>query len=310
MAGTRTGLRWIGYAPLAALLVAGLGCFHTLPHQDGFASGPPPIAVPPPGTVPGELVKVTLPPYVIEAPDNLLIQVFRKARVPVDEDGKEAKDGKDKPTMEVAKPLPIQDISGSFQVRLDGSVGLGFWGSVPVSGLTLDQAADAIRLHLLNSESLQREKIVAQNLFVIVDVLAYNSKRYYVILDGGGYGEQVYPFPIYGSETVLDAIANVNGLHTVASKRNIWVARRTPHCGQPWQILPVDWIGITQHGITATNYQIMPGDRIYVKAQRIIAFDTALARIISPIERLMGVTLLGASTVNQIKGNVGNNNGF
>ena len=30
---------------------------------------------------------------------------------------------------------------------------------------------------------------------MIVDVLAYNSKRYYVIFDGGGYGEQVYLVP-------------------------------------------------------------------------------------------------------------------
>ena len=312
MRGTRTGQRWIGYAFLAALLVTSVGCFHTFQQQAGFAEGQPPIAVPPPGTVPGELVKVTLPPYVIEAPDNLLIQVFRKARVPVDEDGKEIKkdqkDVKEKATVEMAKPMPIQDISGSFQVRIDGSVGLGFWGSVPVSGLTLDQAAEAIRQHLLASDTLKREGILPENLFVIVDVLAYNSKRYYVILDGGGYGEQVYPFPIYGSETVLDAIANVNGLHTVASKRNIWVARRTPHCNQPWQILPVDWIGITQHGFTNTNYQIMPGDRIYVKAQRIIAFDTALGRILSPIERMLGVTLLGANSVNQIKGQTGTTN--
>ena len=39
-----------------------------------------------------------------------------------------------------------------------------------------------------------------------VDVIAYNSKNYYVITDGAGYGEQVYPFPVMGSETVLDAI--------------------------------------------------------------------------------------------------------
>ncbi len=295
------------------LLLTGVGCFHAHPLHSSFADGAPPIAVPPAGTVPVELKKITLPPYVIEAPDNLLIQVFRRARVPADEaDGKvdPKADDKDKPLVDAARPLPIQDISGSFQVRLDGSVGLGFWGSVTVSGLTLDQAAEAIRQHLLASDVLRREGIAPENLFVIVDVLAYNSKRYYVILDGGGYGEQVYPFPVYGSETVIDAIANVNGLQAVASKRNIWVARRTPHGGQPWQILPVDWIGITQHGITETNYQVMPGDRIYVKAQRIVTFDTALARIISPIERLFGVTLLGASTVNQINGRFGGNGGF
>ena len=161
----------------------------------------------------------------------------------------------------------------------------------------------------MRQEALGKYGPKPEAIFVIVDVIAYNSKRYYVILDGGGYGEQVYPFPIYGSETVLDAIGNVNGLHAVASKRNIWVARRCPHPGQPWQILPVDWVGITQHGITVTNYQVMPGDRIYVKAQKLVTIDTNLARILTPIERLLGVTLLGASTVNNIQGRNVNGSG-
>ena len=180
---------------------------------------------------------------------------------------------------------------------------------MPVAGLTLDQAAAAIKAHLHQQDELKRLGTKLESLTVIVDVLAYNSKRYYVIFDGGGFGEQVFPFPITGSETVLDALSNIYGLPDVASKRNIWVARRTPHPGQPWQILPVDWIGITQHGITWTNYQVMPGDRIYVKAQRLVTIDRHLARIISPIERLFGITLLGSSTVNQLRTNPNRNTG-
>ena len=55
----------------------------------------------------------------------------------------------------------------------------------------------------------------------------------------------------------------------------------------------MDWIGITQHGITFTNYQVMPGDRIYVKAQKLVTIDRTLARIFAPIERVFGITLLG-----------------
>ena len=29
-------------------------------------------------------------------------------------------------------------------------------------------------------------------------------------------------------------------------------------------VLPADWVGITTMGHTATNYQLMPGDRVYV----------------------------------------------
>jgi polysaccharide export outer membrane protein len=260
------------------------------------------------------MAKITLPAYVIEAPDQLLIEVVQRVQVPdvdpvtgkviVGADGKE----RTKPGVE---RLPVQAISsqtGGFQVRLDGTVNLGFWGSVPVAGLTLDQAGEAIRAHLLQNEQLSKFSTKPESLVVIMDVLAYNSKRYYVITDGGGFGEQVFPFPVTGSETVLDALSNINGLPDVASKRNIWVARRTPHPGQPWQILPVDWVGITQHGITCTNYQVMPGDRIYVKAQRLVTIDRTLARLISPVERVFGITLLGSSTINNIKGNVGGNN--
>ena len=94
-------------------------------------------------------------------------------------------------------------------------------------------------------------------------MLAYNSKVYYVITDGGGYGEQVYPIPVTGNETVLDAIAKINGLPAVSSKKRVWIARATPGCTNP-NILPVDWCGITKKGFAATNYQVFPNDRIYV----------------------------------------------
>jgi len=289
--------RCIATLIVGLLALTGTGCVGGVmgPHGMGLHGSPPPlqpISVPPEGAVPRELQKVTLPPYVIEPPDQILIEVVLKSTTK-DDNGREK---------ETVVPLPTQAISGSFQVRIDGSVGLGFWGSLPIAGLSLEQASDAIRQHLAQNPTLKEYGTKPQNIVVIVDVLAYNSKRYYVITDGGGAGEQVYPFPLTGSETVLDAIGNINGLPPVASKRNIWVARRCPHPNHPWQILPVDWVGITQHAVTHTNYQIMPGDRVYVKAQRIVTIDTVLARVLSPVERIFGVTLLGANTVNQISG--------
>lgn len=310
-AGIMRRTRFSAVAVFGAALLGGSGCVGAGPHYHG--EGPPMIAVPPPGAVPRELEKITLPPYVIEAPDALLIEVVIRApemQKKLDAQGKVEKDARgrdveEKTSLMTIKPLPIQPISsaaGAFNVSPSGKVMLGIWGSVPVSGLSLEQAADAIRQHLLHTELLKGYDIAPENLFVIMDVLAYNSKRYYVIADGAGNGEQVRDFPVTGSETVLDALSNVGGLGPVASKRNIWVARRTPHPGQPWQIMPVDWIGITQHGITTTNYQLLPGDRIFVKAQRLISIDNAIAKVVSPIERLFGITLLGASSVNQING--------
>ena len=59
--------------------------------------------------------------------------------------------------------------------------------------------------------------------------------------------------------------------------------------------MPVDWLAVTQRGDISTNYQIMPGDRLYVSEDKWVAFDTALGKFISPFERIMGVTLLATS---------------
>jgi polysaccharide export outer membrane protein len=289
------GVRWrnlllIGLSPL--MLFGGVGCAH-FDQQFCAPEAMAQIAAPPAGTVPTELSLITLPPYVIGAPDELLIEVVQQSTV---------QDPETKIMRTTTERLPVQPISGRFLVAPDGAVGLGYWGRAQLSGLTLEQAGTVIRNQVVQNEALRRFGTKPESLVVIVDVVAYNSKQYYVIFDGGGFGEQLYRFPVTGSETVLDALSNVYGLNDIASKRNIWVARRTPHAGQAWQILPVDWVGITQHGITATNYQILPGDRIYVKAQKLVAIDRALARIIAPIERLAGITLLGTNVYNQISG--------
>jgi polysaccharide export outer membrane protein len=297
---------------LAAVGLAAAGCVHD--QQYTHESYKQAITVPPPGTVPAELNKVQLPPYVVEPPDQLLVEVVTITPTPVlDENKQPRKDPKTgEPVVEYKMySLPVQPISGPFTVRPDGTVNLGIWGAVPVAGLTLEQIAESVREHISHQEDPTKPgagPIDKKIIRVVVDVLQYNSKRYYVIFDGGGMGQQIVPFPVTGSETVLDAIGNVSGLPAVASQRNIWVARRTPHMNQPEQILPVDWVGITQHGQTWTNYQVMPGDRIFVKAQRLVTIDTTLARVISPIERLFGVTLLGTNTVQSFRNNGLNNN--
>jgi hypothetical protein len=107
--------------------------------------------------------------------------------------------------------------------------------------------------------------------------------------------------PITGNETVLDAIAQLNGLPAQTSLRKIWIARPAPDEVGCEQILPVDWIAITDRASTATNYQILPGDRIHVKADSLIALDNALNKLLTPVERVFGVTLLGNSTVRSIQ---------
>jgi polysaccharide export outer membrane protein len=187
-------------------------------------------------------------------------------------------------TVTPAETRGRQQISGPHLVRQDGKVSLGTYGAVPVAGLTLEQAKAAIELHL--SRFLLRPEVA-------VDVAGFNSKVYYVITDGAGFGEGVYRQPITGNETVLDAISSIYGLPAASSHKRIWVARPTP--GRPGcdQILPVDWTAITKCGKTETNYQIFPGDRLYVEAKPLLKFDYYLALVLAPVERVLGVYLLG-----------------
>jgi polysaccharide export outer membrane protein len=191
----------------------------------------------------------------------------------------------------LAQSRAVQQIRGEHLVRPDGTIGLGVYGSVRVVGLSLAEARQAIESQL--SQYLQKPE-------VSVDVSGFNSKVYYVIADRPGQGELLVRLPVTGNETVLDAVAQIYGLQAASSKKRIWVSRPNPHEVGCEQVLPVDWVGITQHGATATNYQIFPGDRIYVQAEPIVTFDLRLARFISPIERIFGVTLLGSETIHSI----------
>jgi polysaccharide export outer membrane protein len=234
----------------------------------------PPSAVLTHPTAPREFAKQPLPPYVVEPPDILLVSLL--------------------PTL----ALTGAPVEGNHLVRPDGTIGIGVYGSVYVAGLTLDEVRDAVanQLHV----RLDKTSVEDIKKGLVVDVSAYNSKVYYVITDGGGYGEQVYPIPVTGNETVLDAIGKINGLPAVSSMKRIWIARATPGCSHP-DILPVDWCGITKRGYAATNYQVFPNDRIYVDSDKLIRTDSWLAKRLNPIDRIFGTVLLSSSTVNSIK---------
>jgi polysaccharide export outer membrane protein len=305
------------------------------------------IAIP---DVPRELTKVTMPDYVIEPPDILLIEAVRivpqppykvepldslaimvtdalpqqpvQGVYPVEADGtvnlgfsygsvrvvdqtiEEAKSTITEHLRQIVKPgyqvnvslaetRGKQLITGPHLVRQDGRISLGTYGSVMVAGLTLDMAKAAIESQL--SRFLLKPE-------VSVDVAGFNSKVYYVITDNAGNGEGVFRLPLTGNETVLDAISQINGLPPVAARNRIWVARPVPANSGCEQILPVNWCAITQHGLTDTNYQLLPGDRVYVQAQPLISFDVAFAKVLAPFERALGFTLLGTTTVQTIQG--------
>jgi polysaccharide export outer membrane protein len=290
-----------------------------------------------------ELAKISLPPYVIEPPDILLIDALRIVPKPpfriqsfdslqvivegtlleqpinglfvVDPGGMldlgpsygkvlvggrsldEAQDSvfrhlkrvlrEPQVSLTLAQAAGQQQVAGEHLVNPSGEVNLGTYGSVRVTGLTLEQAKEAIEAQL--SKYLDAP-------LVSVDVFSYNSKVYYVITEGAGFGDNMSRFPITGNETVLDAIAQINGLSKLSSK-DIWIARPAPSGVGCDQVLPVDFEAIMKGGATATNYQILPGDRVFIAQDPWIAFNGIIEKITAPFEQILGTSLLGVQTV-------------
>jgi len=246
------------------------------------------------GNIPREFQKVSMPDYVVEAPDLLIVEVL--------------------------DALPGRPISGERLVRPDGKITLGFYGDVYVAGLTLPEVKEKIILHLrkfISDETLglididpvtdqpridpktNQPKIVDPRDVntVLVDVTAYNSKNYYVLGDVAVTGR----FPITGNETVLDAINFAGGLMPTAAPQNIRLVRPAPPGACCEQVLPVNLAAITSGGDPTTNYQLMPGDRLVVYRDPIVRFTVFLDRLAAPVQTVLGTTLQSAFTIRAVK---------
>ena len=186
-----------------------------------------------PATPPRELDLVTHPPFVLEAGDALLIQ-------PVD--------------LESTVRLPNDQV-----VQPDGSIDLGKYGRLFVAGRPITEIETAIQQAVRLSEKTKNNTDPG---FIDVRLVSRTSKNYYVL------GEVNTPgsFPVIGRETVLDAIIAAGGVTDRASLENVALSRPS-RPGYPRTVMPVCYPAIVQLGDTTTNYQMRPGDRIFVPSK-------------------------------------------
>ena len=167
-------------------------------------------------------------------------------------------------TVKLARVSETQPITGQYLVGPDGTINLRQYGVVKIGGKTAAEARIVIQDHL--KQFLDSPKLT-------VDVVAKNSKAYYIIIQGAGLVDGIRRMPCTGNdETVLGAISQINGLSQLSSKK-IWVARPAPHNFGCQQILPIDWTAITQRAEMATNYQLMPGDRLVIAEDELVTFS-------------------------------------
>jgi polysaccharide export outer membrane protein len=55
-------------------------------------------------------------------------------------------------------------------------------------------------------------------------------------------------------------------------------------------------MAITRGGSAATNYQLMPGDRLFISEDGEVAFSNYVLKTTAPLYRLLGISQLGAAT--------------
>jgi len=176
---------------------------------------------------PRELAMEVLPVYYLQPGDELLIELIDGAT-------------------EIRLPA-------DQQVAADGSLDLGESGRVVVAARTLEQAEQLIQQTIEAAADADG----AVNVRLIQPVL-----RYYVIGEVNSPGA----YPLTGHESVLDGIMAAGGLTSRASACDLLLARPTDPCSCR-VTLPVCYRAITQLGDTTTNYQLKPGDRIFVGRQ-------------------------------------------
>ncbi|HYH68872.1 MAG TPA: SLBB domain-containing protein [Urbifossiella sp.] len=182
---------------------------------------------PMPPAVPRELAKELHPPFVVEPGDILLVQ-------PADLDA----------------PLRLPPDQTVFA---DGTIDLGVYGRPVVAGKVLPQIEAEVK-ELIHAKEKGKDAVA-----VTVRLIGRNSKVYYVLGEVNAPGA----FPIKGNETVLDGIMSAGGITRRASEQNVVLSRPTPPDGCR-VVYPVCYTNIVQLGDTTTNYQLQPGDRIYV----------------------------------------------
>jgi protein involved in polysaccharide export with SLBB domain len=233
MSAARKGLATV-LAGACLFLLAGGGCstpggsFTIFPTGDFLLKSTKFVrrGVPRQMPIARELEKTVIPEYVLQPGDALLVE-------PVSLDS------------------PIR-LPADQTIMPDGTIDLGRYGRPIVAGKTVEQVEEEVTSAVRAVETRPVETIN-------VRLVNAESAVYYVLGEVSSPGS----FSFLGRETVLDAILTAGGLSDKASPCTIILSRPTSPDGCRI-VLPVCYRQIVQLGDTSTNYQIMPGDRVYV----------------------------------------------
>ena len=209
--------------------------------------------------IPRETAKSVLSQYVIEPGDVLVVEVT---------------------DLSSTVRLP-----GDQTVQPDGKIDLGKYGQLLVAGKTIgvieanarqliaayqevngdenlyengDAVSDIVKPDIDRNRASDTEPAIEE---INVRLIEPTSKVYYVMGEVNSPGA----YPVIGRETVLDAVIEAGDLTDRANRHKIILSRPSGP-NQCRMVLPICYRHIVQLGDSTTNYQIRPGDRIFVSS--------------------------------------------
>lgn len=167
-------------------------------------------------------------------------------------------------------------LSSDQTVQQDGTIELGAYGRLQVAGMSAEEIQGRVQQVVTTQEIAKQQSRVTLaahrnkglgtpleenepvDYGVTVRLVNKESALYYVMGEVNAPGS----YPVVGHETVLDAVIAAGGLSDRANDHKIILTR--PQQGGDALIVPICYQQILQLGDVSTNYQLMPGDRIYV----------------------------------------------
>ena len=163
----------------------------------------------------------------------------------------------------------------SQQIRPDGMISFEKLGELYAAGKTPAQIASELRPKVLDLYQIEGEYPID------VTVVAFRSKRYYVLGQVSSPGAQVYS----GRDTVLGAIALAGSPTVQAWVDRVQVIRPSSNKNVKPKIFEFNYDRAAAHGDASKDVLLQEGDIIYVPPTVLAAAAMKIEEFIRPIAR-------------------------
>jgi polysaccharide export outer membrane protein len=177
------------------------------------------------------------------------------------------------------RPEPVME--RELMVRPDGRISFDLIGDVQVEAKTVEEVRAEVT-------TLLSRYLVSPT--VSITLVSSNSRRYYV------FGEVNRPgaYPLVGRVTAVDALAQAAGNTRFAALNSARLVRGGP---EQSVVFPLRFEDITHSADASTNFELRPGDVVYVPPSTAARIGYAISLIFFPLQQIIGIGTGAVQTV-------------